>query len=556
MTEKNRQKDQQISYLTESIQLLKQENALLKEKALQADSANKAKTDFLAMISHEIRTPMNGVIGLSELLLRTGLETKQKHFAELILISARNLLTLINSLLDFSKIEAKKMIIDQDPFDLISLLRETIDLYRLSGEKKQLTVTANIDERLQVSYIGDGYRIRQILVNLLGNAIKFTEEGTVTLIVTVVKTKEELNLIRFEITDTGPGIAKEKQGELFQPFSQLDRPSSLRHSGTGLGLSICAKLIDLMKGTVGLFSEPGQGSTFWFELWLASNKQSADGVYHRQPQHHNTSKKQPRISEQGIVNTYNVLIVDDEPTNRTILRESFASPRIHILEVKNGLEAVNLCGRTDVDIIFMDCQMPVLDGFEATKQILAHAEQNDRLLPKIIALTADATPETKRHCQDSGMIEYLVKPIDFDELKKVMEILLPETAIQGKHVLSKKETPVLDQNKGVVNEKTLENLRQNVGDLSGVITVFLKSLEKRTDELKAALQQRDTEVVTRLSHTIKGSSRQFGAQELADLCQQVENLGRAKALVQAEALFPEIEQKAKQLHAALSKELN
>ncbi|HHB75087.1 MAG TPA: response regulator [Desulfobulbus sp.] len=543
---------QQIAELESIIRSLREENGRLRKKASHADSANKAKSDFLAMISHEIRTPMNGVIGLSELLLGTDLETRQKHFAELILTSARNLLTLINSLLDFSKIEAKKMVLDLAPFDLTGMLMETMDLYALSGEQKELNVFADIDDRLAPSYIGDGYRIRQILVNLLGNAIKFTSRGEVSLKVTVVEKKRNIDIIRFEVKDTGPGIVREKQGELFQPFTQLDGPAKLRHGGTGLGLSICAKLIELMDGALGLNSAPGEGSTFWFQLRLpiaaaeTSNADSAECLG-------GGAGADNSATEDGCPCT--ILIVDDEPTNRMVLRETLQRAGAGIIEAEDGRQAVEQCLEQDFDLIFMDCQMPVVDGFEATGQILTNAAENKRSIPPVIALTADATIDTRQRCQDTGMVDYLLKPLNFDELKQVIGRQLPDLQvhIQGRHVIDRDNDSEIKAGDMVINPKTLEKLGNNIGNLGPVINVFLQTLSGRFSDISRAVQAKDADAIAQAAHTLKGSSSQFGAEELAGLCRRMEDMGRSRNIAQAEPLLREIHRAAERLREELSR---
>lgn len=546
----------QIQRLQETVERLQQENRLLKEKARHADSANKAKSDFLAMISHEIRTPMNGVIGLSELLLGTGLEKRQKHFAELILASARNLLTLINSLLDFSKIEAKKMTLDLEAFDLNGLLFEVVELFVLSGRQKNLRVSARIDPRLHSVYIGDAYRIRQILVNLLGNAVKFTEKGEVELVVKVMRREEQEDLLRFEVRDTGLGIAPEKQGELFQPFTQLDGPSSLRYSGTGLGLSICAKLIELMKGAVGLTSKPGKGSTFWFQIRLpfkvARHRRDAsvDG--------YEPGKTEQAERENHSADRYRVLIVDDDPTNRMVLRETFQNAGVRVTEGVNGREAVDLCAGKHFDLVFMDCQMPVMDGFESTVKILSHAEHAGVSAPAIVALTADATKDTRQRCGEAGMVDYLLKPLDFDELQKVVSRFLPDLggSIQGRHIIVQEKKRGAGRKKEVIDDSAIEKLRRNIGDIRPVVKVFIQSLEGRLLVIEEAVNRKDAENITRSAHTLKGSCGQFGAKELVELCRQMENMGRSGSIAQADALLAAIRRETERLKEVLSKQLD
>ena len=547
----NSDHQKKIAELTSEVERLRRENALLRKQARHADSANKAKSDFLAMISHEIRTPMNGVIGLSELLLGTDLGERQKHFAELILTSARNLLTLINSLLDFSKIEAKKMTLDLAPFDLRNMLTETIELYALSGEQKHLVVHAEIDPDLAPRYVGDIYRIRQILVNLLGNAIKFTEQGEVILKVRIVTHDKERDCIRFEVHDTGPGIVKEKQGELFQPFAQLDGPAGLRHGGTGLGLAICAKLIELMQGALGLESEPGQGAMFWFQLRLPIWKK--DEQTDRLNSRADNASAMLADQQNGVEKSARILIVDDEPTNRMVLRESLTQAGAEVTESTNGKQAIAVCMDQEFDLIFMDCQMPVMDGYEATTRIIEQAREKGLPTPRIIALTADATNAARLRCQESGMVDHLLKPLDFDTLKQVVDRQLPGLLenIQGKYTMERPDGKVSEESNNILNRQTLERLASNIGNLHPVINVFLQTLSSRLDDIILAAQNKDSMAITRAAHTLKGSSSQFGAEELAGLCRQLEDMGREKRLAQIDPLVLEIGRAADRLRREL-----
>lgn len=546
--EKSAPAQNRIAELEAEVQRLERENRALRQQARRADSANQAKSDFLAMISHEIRTPMNGVIGISELLLDTDLQPRQKHFAQLIRTSASSLLTLINNLLDFSRIEADKMALDLEPFDLRGLLEQLLSLYRVTGRRKGLTVTADIDPGLAPSYQGDSYRLRQVLVNLLGNAVKFTEQGTIALRVRREASAGGEDRLRFEVEDSGVGIPRESIDKLFQPFSQVDSSSTRRYGGSGLGLSICARLLKLMGGTFGVESEYGQGATFWFAVPLPAIRQppgtgavavADDGPTEAQPAPEEPASL-PAAAPEGPHNL-RLMIVDDEETNRVVMAETFRRAEVDIVTACNGQEAVDLCRTGRFDLIFMDCQMPVLDGFTATRTILAEAERQRRPVPPVVALTADATAAAHKRCREVGMVDYLIKPLDFNRLQTVLSRWLPElrcSIVPGMAAAEDGDRAALGP--PAVNEAVLRRLRENVGDIVPVIGVFLRSLDRRLAELEQAVGARDLEAINKVAHTMKGSSSQFGAEDLAHLCLLAEQMGKGGNMQQIDRIHGQI----------------
>jgi nitrogen-specific signal transduction histidine kinase/DNA-binding response OmpR family regulator/HPt (histidine-containing phosphotransfer) domain-containing protein len=560
----------QFEELKETIDRLKSENLRLEKLAEQADAANKAKSDFLAMISHEIRTPMNGVIGLTELMLDMEQDSKQKKYTGLILTSARNLLTLINSLLDFSKIEADMMELDITEFNLRKMVGELMTLYNVATVRKDVQVYSEIDPAIPEFFIGDSYRIRQILVNLLGNAIKFTDVGSVVLKVIYIQHSDDgTNLLRFEVRDSGPGIPPDKLDRLFKPFTQVDASSTRRYGGTGLGLSICQKLVELMKGEIGVNSGKGKGSTFWFALPL---KPGVGKLYDSQPVL-DQEIEIPVIDEDESVNSEAVpkesidfplfMVVDDDETNRFVLKTVLLKSGARVITARNGEEAIDLFRSNAIELILMDCQMPVMDGFEASKLIQEKAVELSRKKPCIIALTADATQSTKQLCKEVGMDDYLTKPLEFGRLQRVIDNWLPGSGLQ---IISHHQQPEHEDRmkfcgdgefQGVqIDSRVLERLKRNIGNVSSVIKVFLGSMSNRLDDLKKAVDNSDYEEIRRISHTLKGSSSQFGAIYMSNLCHQAENLAKSERLENINALYGKIIQAAKQVADFLSEELD
>ena len=509
-----------------------EQNHLMKRLVLQTEDANRAKTNFVSNMSHEIRTPMNSIVGITEILLRSRHSPKEQEYLLNIQSSGRVLLTIINDVLDCSKMEAGKMQLFDEPYDTCSLFHDL----RISMENRighsGLELIYDIDQDIPCKLKGDMGRIRQVIINLVNNAIKYTEKGSVRFSVHVRQKNTDKVMLYYEVADTGIGIRKEDQKILFDAFQRVEMDRNRYVEGTGLGLTISQNLVNMMGGVIEVESEYGKGSRFFFTIEQTIIDPTPVSAVNYNGQKDNVTEKEAECL--FIAPEAHILLVDDNELNLVVAKELLKPLRMQIDTAENGLQAVKMVRGSQYDLVLMDHMMPVMDGIEAAKAIRALPEDKYQKLP-IIALTANAMVDARKEFLNAGMNGFVAKPIDFARICNQLKLWLPKDLVrdvpkeEAKKLLaddlSDREIQPEDPQMGFSFEEGVKHCGSKAA-LMKTIRIFYRTIDSKANKIEQCLKEGLISDYVIEIHALKSSALLIGAVPLSEAAKELEDYGK------------------------------